>query len=137
VALIVDIGMAMAAALDAAHRAGIVHRDVKPANILLTAHGPKLLDFGLAKATPSFAADASTQLTLAPGPLLTEVGSTVGTVAYMSPEQLRDEDLDARTDLFSVGLVLYEIATGRPAFAGGDKRGDLGGDSSHRAAVSP
>jgi serine/threonine protein kinase len=118
-AALVDLGIALAAALDLAHAAGIVHRDIKPANIFLTAHGPKILDFGLAKTDSHPAADASAQATRPASVLVTDAGSTVGTIAYMSPEQLRGEPLDARTDLFSFGLVLYEMATRRPAFTGG------------------
>ena len=116
---LVEIGIALAGALDAAHASGIVHRDIKPANIVLTNHGAKILDFGLAKTLRHLpAAGASMQPTKLADGGLTEQGSTVGTVAYMSPEQLRGEDVDARTDLFSFGLVLYEMATGRPAFGG-------------------
>jgi serine/threonine protein kinase/tetratricopeptide (TPR) repeat protein len=110
----IDVAVALTSARAAAHKKGIVHRDVKPSNIFLTAHGPKLLDFGLATPLESIA-DASRQETMQ---ALTEAGATIGTVAYMSPEQLRAEPLDARTDLFSLGAVLYEMATGRKAFPG-------------------
>jgi Tol biopolymer transport system component len=119
VSQLVDISLALVDALDAAHRAGIVHRDIKPGNIFLTTRGPKILDFGLAKtALAVSAAGNSEQVTIEAERRLTDPGVTVGTVAYMSPEQLRGEALDARTDLFSLGLVLYEMATGRAAFLG-------------------
>jgi serine/threonine protein kinase/tetratricopeptide (TPR) repeat protein len=115
---VLDVSGQLADALDAAHSKGIIHRDIKPANIVLTPHGPKILDFGLAKA-PASARVASYEPTREQLAQLTDPGATVGTVAYMSPEQLRGEVLDARSDLFSLGLVLYEMATGRPAFGGG------------------
>src|SRR5262245_8323983 len=115
---LLDTAVVLADAVEAAHRAGIVHRDIKPGNIFLTPYGPKILDFGLAKATHHATPDASMQQTRTVPAPLTEAGGTVGTVAYMSPEQLRGEALDHRTDLFSLGAVLYEMATNRPAFAG-------------------
>jgi serine/threonine protein kinase/tetratricopeptide (TPR) repeat protein len=115
---LVEIGTALADALDAAHARGIIHRDIKPANIVLTPRGPKILDFGLAKAAAGAVPAASYEPTREQDVQLTDPGATVGTVAYMSPEQLRGDVLDARSDLFSLGLVLYEMATGRPAFGG-------------------
>ena len=116
---VVDVTLGLVDALEAAHAQGILHRDIKPANIFLTGRGPKILDFGLAKAVPASAdADGTGSMSRPIESLLTDEGTAVGTVAYMSPEQLRGQPLDARTDLFSLGLVLYEMATGRPAFAG-------------------
>ncbi|MGB2676215.1 MAG: protein kinase [Candidatus Acidiferrum sp.] len=137
IAKTVEIGIQVADALDAAHKKGIVHRDIKPANIFLSERGAaKLLDFGLAKLMETEAGMEGETVAPSKDAFLTSPGTTVGTIAYMSPEQARGEVLDARSDLFSLGSVLYQMVTGTLPFPGATTA-VIFGNILHSAPVSP
>src|SRR5262249_23733079 len=117
-AQVLKFGGQLADALDKAHRAGIVHRDLKPGNIILSATGAKLLDFGLARPASALVSGATLTAAAAPTTAVTQEGTVVGTFQYMSPEQVEGKEVDSRSDIFSLGAVLYETVTGKKAFEG-------------------
>ncbi len=137
---VLRVGVEIASALEAAHRHGIVHRDLKPANVMLTKTGVKLLDFGLAKPNAGVGSAAATDAATV-SKSLTEEGVIVGTLQYMAPEQLEAKDADARTDIFALGTLLYEMETGRAAFHGPSRAGIiaaiLGSDPAPISSLQP